>query len=153
MSKEIVVNGTEAYILDLTDVTNVLAAGPYHLEASLAHLTAYDVVNWTFQVVTNAAECRAHRILYVTGGYAVWEVKDANEDFAGYLTILDADGLLVKVTGVVLSEGTITAEQMLAKVKDYFTAVTPTLTSEFADLDQIPAAITAAKGLVVPVEP
>jgi hypothetical protein len=146
---ETILNQTEAYILDLADVTNVLAGGPYHLGTSLAHLTGYDSVNWTFQIVTDAAAIRAHRILYVTGGYAVWQVLDANEDFAGYLTVLDGDGLLVKVTDGVLSEATITTEQYLARLQTYFASVT--LTTEFSDVDQIPIAVPAAKGLVVPV--
>ena len=146
---EAILNTAEAYILDLADVTNVLTGGPYHLDTSLAHLTGYDSVNWTFQVVTNAADIRAHRILYVTGGYAVWQLLDANEDFAGYLTVLDADGLLVKVTDGVLSEATITAEQYLARLQTFFSTVV--ITDEYTDVDQLPIAVPAAKGLVVPV--
>ena len=148
--RETVLNGPEADILDLADVTNVLTGGPYHLDTSLAHLTGYDSVNWTFQIITDAAAVRAHRILYVTGGYAVWQVLDANEDFAGYLTILDADGLLVKVTGSVLSETTITSEQYLARLATFATSVV--LTDVFADSDELEAAVPAGKAKVVPME-
>ena len=147
VTKEIVLNGTQSYVLDKTDVSDVLGAGPYHLAESIAHLTGI-LTDWTLVVETDAATMRALKIIYTAGGYAVWQALNASNDLAGYLVIYDDDDLLAKIANGVLSKGTITDAAYLAKLAAYIAAPGVSLTTGFANSASFVIAIEAAAALV-----
>ena len=146
MAEEVILNGAQSYILDKTDVTNVLTGGGYHLAESIAHLTGFDT-DWTVDVEEDAAAMRALRILYFTGGYAIWQALNENEEVDAYLVIYDDDGLVAKLTGNVLSKTTITEGQFFTKLGAYF--VGTVLATEFTTRTQIGTAISSAASLVI----
>jgi hypothetical protein len=148
MAEEIILNGAQSYILDKTDVSDVLGAGPYHLAESIAHLTGI-LTGWTLVVETGAADMRAIKIIYTAGGYAVWQALDATNELAGYLVIYDTVGNVAQLGSGVLTAGTITDAAFLAKLVTYINKPEVTLTIDFADSASFVTAIETAAALVM----
>ena len=152
----VILNGLNGYYAQTDLLTNALAAGPHHLINDVRIVSGFDVLEHTLAVVTVAADVRALKILYNIGGFAIWQIYDAQEGFSGYLIIKDSGDVVVEVeqgtpTGAwAIAVRTMTDEVYLAGTFAYLK--TDAASSDFSESDQVPAAITAAKGYAIPVE-
>lgn len=145
MTTEIVLlDGDEVRPLDITSITNELAASGYHLHDAITVLTGFVSASHTIAVVTTAATVAALDLIGAGAGYALWELYGGTPEIKqGYLTITDADGKLLKVSAAgALSSGTTTVADFKSIVIEALNAITD---ADFVDTDAITTAVTTAK--------
>lgn len=145
MTTEIVLlDGDEVRPLDITAITNELAASGYHLKEAPSVLTGFISASHTIAVVTEAAAVAALDLIGAGAGYALYELWGGTPDVKqGYLTISDADGKLLTVSDAgVLSNAVTTVAVFKAIVIAKLNEITD---QEWEDTDAITTAVTTAK--------
>jgi hypothetical protein len=101
MAKVVVLNTTEAYVSDVTSITDVLTTGLYVKEDPMI-VTGFDSAVHTLAIVTAAADVKILDIVYGIGGYAIWKVYKVVEVEVewGYVVItITATGTVVRNSG------------------------------------------------------
>lgn len=148
MTTEIViVNGDEAYYADVTSITNVLDSEDYFVHEDLTLLKGFDSTEHALTITTAAGSQKILATIEAAGGYAIWKIYTQEtgepELLAGYLTIEDGDGKVVKVEDGVLTDATTSTETLVAMIVAALT--TGGAAAPPDDADEIAAIATGTK--------